>query len=232
MRTIFIVLLCSYNILIGSEKENINHEFGLLLGLNSSYLNTDNLMNYDHFRYSFLPGFIYDYNINYNWLIRSGLFYTKQGGNTEKYQQTSVHEPEGTGKYFWFTSSISYMEIPIICNYRFRKLPFDILIGIGPSFSYLISAYEDFDADFKIDYSFKEDISDKLSNFNLSLNSSISIMFGLYKSIFLEVGTNFSYGIFDIYTSKSDYMNEYGERIDVYFKTRSISTFAIIKYSL
>ena len=57
-------------------------------------------------------------------------------------------------------------------------------------------------------------------------------MFGLYKSIFLEVGTNFSYGIFDIYTSKSDYMNEYGERIDVYFKTRSISTFAIIKYSL
>ncbi len=65
-----------------------------------------------------------------------------------------------------------------------------------------MSAYEDVDADFKIEGDFRNNIAGKLGKLNFSLNASLGTLFRISNNFSLEIGSNFSYGLIDIYKEK------------------------------
>lgn len=234
IRIILIFLIGFASLLNASESVGKKYKLGLLMGIQSSYLSTNNPINYKYHKATFLPALIFDCQVSENWSIRTGMTYSIQGGNSKDYPQTTILQPEGTGKFFWFTSSISYLEIPLNINYKLNLLPIDLVIGMGPTFGYLLSAYTYMEADFKIEEDFRDDISNKLNKLNFIVNTSIFTTFKISDNIFIEIGSNFSNGLFDIFNEKLIIANNTlpSEEQNLFFKTRSVNFFMVLTVNL
>jgi hypothetical protein len=240
MKTTIILIIFLYltKPVFSQEIKSNNYDIGLLLGVNSSYLITDNLVKYDNSIFSFLPGVVVDIKPKNTWRIRSGILYHTLGGKSKKFPITTLDQPEGTGDHYWNTWLISYIELPVHVNYKFSQLPFDILVGGGPSLGWLVSAKEIGDADVNSDeyYNYNYNIKYKFDNFNISLCLSFGVITELTDKFSLELSTEFDYGLTDIYTEQpSTYYNTDNQsfnRKETYYKTRSFTFTVVIKYEL
>ena len=198
MRILLLLILAfSINVLDAQETNNFNYRFktGILFGLNRAkfYSNFD---FYENPKYGFDFGMFVEPNIGKGFSLVFSLCIVNSGGRTVNYDVINEWG-EKTGDHFWFNSNLQFIQIPIHVNWTYPISNFNVSVFMGPNFSYLLSANEEFDTDYQTDYNESRDIKNWYKEFYFSADIGASFCYSLNPVWTLMLKSTYTHGITD-----------------------------------
>jgi len=184
---IVLLVICIF----GFMSSNAQVQFGVRGGIDYSTMNVKLKYQYDSGIKGLLNyhlGLISDYRINDNFFLKTGLLLSKKGFNQE------INDLDSTTK---FRVTPYYIEVPVLGEFKFKVHKINLLIDLGPYFSYGIFGSVNLDIKSnKEDINYSENIRwSKYGYLILAENEQIVYNYGYSKIKRFDYGVNFELGL-------------------------------------
>ena len=167
-----------------------------------------------------IAGGVIEYRFHDNLSAQSGILYVSAGAKTDEFIGTDDFGNE-LGK-FRFVQDLRFLEFPLLLSYKIPVSRFKLSLSAGPNIGILLSAKQEFQADYETTFQSKIDIKDKLKPVNLMIGLGAGAIFPLGSAIDLRVEVKYGRGL----------VNQIEEENAGYQESRDIRLISNISHAL
>lgn len=188
-------------LLLGDKLNSGKIEFGLDGGVNfSSISEMDTQKKYHNWNL----GFYFDFKMNDNWYINTGVLVKNSVGVDEltdkdlEFLNARTYEDDGT-----YSQHVSYFIVPVLAKYRFKN---NIYLEAGPQAGLMHKAWIEYNSKQDgIKAKVKQDNKDMVNRFDFGLTAGTGYKFKKVNG--WTVGAKYYYGITNVYKDVSGKRN-------------------------
>jgi hypothetical protein len=170
---------------------------GLSIGLNYANFNANSSFPafgpYDEAKLGFMAGGVFEYSFHGNISAQTGILYVNAGAKTEEFTGTDVLGNE-VGK-FHFVQELKFLEIPILVNYNIPMSRLKFCFSAGPNVGFLLSAKEEFRANYQSNIRHSVNIKDSMKFINVVFEIGGGIVYSIDSSYSLKVEIKYGRGL-------------------------------------
>ena len=189
-----------------------NVYFDFKNGFDSYNPNYNGYDDYSNISFGNNYGILFSYEINKNVNINTEINYVIF--KNKKNYEYSI--PDGSDGIFTSNTTVSYLNIPLLFNYKINYKSFNFSIKTGPWINILLNSEDkmllkghgpEFGRPFTIDTTLN--LKDSINNIDYGLNISYKMGFEINKNFEIFINNAYYLGMRDIFKLQSDIKNNY-----------------------